>query len=65
MSVFAVLSFKKWLKLFAPRCKECYLSFFLFYGYGSLMKRKYGDYMILPPEEKRVSNHSLHSFYWN
>ena len=33
-------------------------------GYDHLMKTKYGDYMQLPPEEKRKSNHALYSYYW-
>ncbi len=33
-------------------------------GYDHLMRTKYGDYMQLPPEEKRKSNHALCSYYW-
>lgn len=38
-------------------------SFFVCNGYDHLMKTKYGDYLQLPPEEKRKSNHALCSYY--
>ncbi|MBR4389306.1 MAG: LicD family protein [Prevotella sp.] len=33
-------------------------------GYDHFMRTKYGDYMQLPPEDKRKSNHALCSYYW-
>ena len=32
-------------------------------GYDNYLKNTYGDYMKLPPEDKRVSHHSFHA-YW-
>ena len=34
-------------------------------GYHTYLKRLYGDYMVLPPEEKRVSEHNLHAYRVN
>ena len=31
-------------------------------GYDTYLSRLYGDYMQLPPEEKRVSEHNLHAY---
>ncbi len=31
-------------------------------GYDTYLSRLYGDYMQLPPEEKRVSQHNLHAY---
>ena len=39
-------------------------SFCVCNGYDHLMRTKYGDYMQLPPEEKRKSNHAFCSYYW-
>lgn len=39
-------------------------NFYICNGYDRLMRTKYGDYMQLPPEEKRKSNHALCSYYW-
>ena len=33
-------------------------------GYDHLMRVKYGDYMMLPPEKSRKSNHALCSYFW-
>lgn len=33
-------------------------------GYDHSLRLKYGDYMQLPPEEKRNANHPLQSYYW-
>lgn len=33
-------------------------------GYDHLMRHKYGDYMQLPPEDKRTPRHLLCRFYW-
>ena len=38
-----------------------------FYGirnHDAYLTQTYGDYMQLPPEEKRVQTHSVHKFYW-
>lgn len=32
-------------------------------GYDNILKSTYGDYMVLPPKEKRVSHH-LNDIYW-
>lgn len=32
-------------------------------GYDAVLKTNYGDYMRLPPEEKRVSHHNSEAFY--
>ena len=39
-------------------------SFCVCNGYDHLMKTKYGDYMQLPLEEQRKSNHALYTYYW-
>lgn len=33
-------------------------------GYEDLLKRLFGDYMQLPPEEKRHAKHNMHHYYW-
>lgn len=32
--------------------------------YDTLLKNQYGDYMTLPPENKRTDNHSYNSYYY-
>lgn len=33
-------------------------------GYDSVLRRRYGDYMKLPPPEQRITRHGHDSFYW-
>ncbi len=33
-------------------------------GYHEYLTKGYGDYMKLPPVEKRVPGHSMHDYYW-
>lgn len=37
--------------------------FFVTDKYDSALKQRYGDYMKMPPEEQRVSNHSFKAYY--
>lgn len=39
-------------------------NFIIVRGYDHLMRSKYGDYMKMPPESKRISNHALVSYYF-
>lgn len=39
-------------------------SFYIMSGYDQWLRRIYGDYMQLPPENKRVAPHELFEFYW-
>lgn len=53
---------------------ECFASYTLvqfedteFYiagGYDLILRGQYGDYMQLPPEDKRVACHDYHKYYW-
>lgn len=45
-----------------PFCGE---SFYAPKGYDEALKDKYGDYMQLPPEEKRIHRHGGHFFWKN
>lgn len=38
--------------------------FYIMGGYDEALHEKFGDYMKLPPVEQRVSNHSIHNYYW-
>ena len=38
--------------------------FFILKGYDLVLRRRYGDYMQLPPENQRVSRHRHVTFYW-
>lgn len=38
--------------------------FYVMKGYDEWLRIIYGDYMQLPPVEKRVPGHSLHLFFW-
>ena len=38
--------------------------FYVCNGYDRLMRRKYGDYMQLPPKDKQKANHKLIKYYW-
>ena len=33
-------------------------------GYDEALKEKYGDYMKLPPKEKRIVVHGFNKYYW-
>ncbi len=33
-------------------------------GYDQWLRLIYGDYMQLPPEEKRVAGHNMHQYFW-
>lgn len=33
-------------------------------GYDEALREKYGDYMRLPPEEKRTRGHGFNKSYW-
>ena len=38
--------------------------FFVMKGYDESLRLKYGDYMQIPPVERRRSSHSFNAFYW-
>ena len=38
--------------------------FYIIEGYDQNLRNIYGDYMQLPPKEKRVHGHSAHKYYW-
>jgi len=38
--------------------------FYIIKGYDHYLSNIYGDYMKLPPPEKRVRVHDLHKYYW-
>ncbi len=50
--------------------EECVLqkfedcSFYMMKGYDEALHEKFGDYMKLPPLEKRVSKHDIYTHYW-
>ena len=39
-------------------------SFYIIKGYDHYLTNIYGNYMKLPPENKRVPVHSMHKYYW-
>ena len=39
-------------------------NFFVMSGYDSFLKSLYGDYLALPPIEKRIPKHKQTSYYW-
>ena len=38
--------------------------FFILKGYDNVLRRRYGDYMQLPPGDQRKSKHGHDSFFW-
>lgn len=40
------------------------MSFYIMEGYDEYLKNQYGDYMQLPPEDKRVQCHPTIEYYW-
>jgi lipopolysaccharide cholinephosphotransferase len=42
----------------------CDAKFYILKEYDKFLRRFYGNYMQLPPEEKRVPDHAQHVFYW-
>ena len=38
--------------------------FYVMRGYDESLRLKYGDYMQLPPVEKRIATHPFNLFYW-
>lgn len=38
--------------------------FYILEGYDNVLRRRYGDYMKLPPENQRVSRHGHLKFFW-
>ena len=38
--------------------------FYIMKGFDEALHEKYGDYMQLPPEEKRVPVHNFNNYYW-
>ncbi|MEY8586570.1 LicD family protein [Phocaeicola sartorii] len=38
--------------------------FFVMKGYDEALREKYGNYMQLPPKEKRVRGHDFNKYYW-
>ena len=38
--------------------------FYIMKGFDEALHEKFGDYMILPPEEKRITKHSVYRHYW-
>lgn len=38
--------------------------FYIMGGYDEALKEKFGNYMELPPEDKRVAGHAIFHYYW-
>jgi lipopolysaccharide cholinephosphotransferase len=38
--------------------------FFVMNGYDGILRRRYGDYLVIPPEEKREPPMSYYKMYW-
>ena len=51
--------FNKYIRVSFEDCKFCIIA-----SYDEYLRNIYGDYMVLPPIEKRVRGHSLNTYWW-
>ena len=40
------------------------LNFMVIKEYDKFLRAIYGDYLVLPPEDKRIPSHSFHKYFW-